>query len=109
MTKEPPAVPMNKRRIASPVEEFTKPVHAVGMDAKQRRQAIGIRGPHLSQAGPNAKRMKMVPPTPTMEDVQISWLVNPKVVRISERRGVIANQMKKAMKNPHQEQWKALM
>jgi hypothetical protein len=53
--------------------------------------------------------MKMVPPTPTMDDVQISSLVKPKVSRISERSGVIANQMKNAMKNDHQEQWKALI
>ena len=109
MTKVPPAVPMNKRRIASPVAVSTKPVQAVGMEAQQRRTAIGIRAPHLSQQGPNTKRMKMVPPTPTMDDVQISCLVKPKVSRISERRGVIANQMKNAMKNPHHEQWKALI
>jgi hypothetical protein len=109
MTKVPPAVPMKRRRMESPVAEFTKPVHAVGMEAKHKRIAIGMRAPHLSQAGPRAKRMKIVPPTPTMEEVQISSLVNPMSSRISERRGAMANQMKKAMKNPHQEQWKALM
>ena len=30
-------------------------------------------------------------------------------LRIAERRGLIANQIKKAMKKPHQEQWKARM
>jgi len=53
--------------------------------------------------------MKMVPPTPTMLDVQISFLVRSRVSLISERRGAMENQMKKAMKKPSQEKWKALM
>ncbi len=109
ITKVPPAEPMNKRRIARPVALLTVPVRAVGMEAKHKTAAIGIRAPHLSQAGPRMKRIRMVPPTPTMEEVQISCLVKPKSSLISERRGAIANQIKKATKNPHQEQWKALM
>jgi hypothetical protein len=53
--------------------------------------------------------MKIVPPTPTTLDVQISCFERFRVVRISERSGAIANQMKKAMKKPHHDKWKALM
>jgi hypothetical protein len=109
MTKVPPALPMKRRTRVRLRAELMNPVQAVGMEAKQRTAHMGIRAPHLSQAGPRAKRMKMVPPTPTMEEVQICSLVKPKSSRISERRGAIANQMKKAQKKLHQEQWKALM
>ena len=88
---------------------LTSPVMAVGIEAMQRIMANGIRAPYLSQTGPRRKRMKMVPPTPTMEEVQTSFLVMPMSSRISERRGAMANQMKKAMKKPHHEQWKARM
>mmetsp|Transcript_33284 Transcript_33284/g.37342 ORF Transcript_33284/g.37342 Transcript_33284/m.37342 type:complete len:81 (-) Transcript_33284:527-769(-) len=79
MTKVPPAVPMKRRTTASPVAELTRPVHAVGIAAKHKTTAMGIRAPNLSQAGPNAKLIKIVPATPTIEDVQISCFVNPKV------------------------------
>jgi hypothetical protein len=45
--------------------------------------------------------MKMVPATPTIDEVHISSFVSPRVSRISERRGAMANQMKKAIKNDH--------
>ena len=47
--------------------------------------------------------MNMVPATPTMEEVQISCLESPRVALTSVRRGAMANQMKNAMKKPHQE------
>ena len=53
--------------------------------------------------------MKIVPPTPTIEDVHTSCGVSPSEVRISDRSGVIANQMKKALKKENQAQWKARM
>ena len=109
MTNVPPAIPMNKRRMTRPAEELTKPVQAVGMDAIQRMTANKTRAPTLSQRGPRMKRMTMVPPTPMILDVQTCWFDRPSVSRISERRGAMANQTKKATKNPHQEQWNALM
>ena len=51
----------------------------------------------------------MVPPTPTILEVQICFFSRSSVSLISLRRGATANQMKKAMKNPTHEQWKALM
>ena len=101
MTNVPPATPMNRRRIANPVAELTNPVHAVGILAQHKTTVNSTRAPYLSHAGPNMKRMKMVPPTPTMLEVQISSLVNFKSSRISESNGAIANQMKKAIKNDH--------
>src|SRR5210317_1806983 len=109
MTKVPPAAPMKRRMMARLVALETRPVQAVGIEAKQRTTVKRTRGPTLSQKGPRRKRMKMVPPTPTMEDVQISFFVKLSVSRISERRGAIENQMKKAMKKPNQEKWKALI
>jgi hypothetical protein len=50
------------------------------------------------------KRMKMVPPTPTIDDVQICAGFKFSEVRISLKRGVMANQMKNALKNENQEQ-----
>jgi hypothetical protein len=104
MTKVPPAVPMNKRRTVNPVEEFTNPRQAVGIDAKQRTLVKRTRDPTLSHRGPNRKRIKMVPPTPTMLEVQISSFVKLKVSRISESNGAMANQIKKAIKKATQEQ-----
>mmetsp|Transcript_13031 Transcript_13031/g.17463 ORF Transcript_13031/g.17463 Transcript_13031/m.17463 type:complete len:211 (+) Transcript_13031:1011-1643(+) len=109
MTNVPPAKPMKRRRTARPAAELTRPVNAVGIDAKHRMTVKRIRGPYLSHAGPRTNRMKMVPPTPAIEDVQICCLVKSSVSLISDRSGAIANQMKKAMKKDHQEQWKARM
>mmetsp|Transcript_53970 Transcript_53970/g.161526 ORF Transcript_53970/g.161526 Transcript_53970/m.161526 type:complete len:201 (-) Transcript_53970:403-1005(-) len=109
MTKVDPPMPMKKRRTARAVASSTSPVRAVGTEAKQRIKAMGMRAPYLSQSGPFTKRMKMVPPTEQMDDVQICCLLNESVVRTSERSGAMANQMKKAMKKDHHEQWKARM
>ena len=68
-----------------------------------------IRAPILSQSGPLTKRIRIVPATEQMLDVQICCLVRPRVAFTSVRRGAIANQMKNATKNDHQEQWKARM
>ena len=81
-----------------------KPVHAVGMEAKQRTEPNSTLAPYLSHMGPKSKRTKIVPPTPTMEDVQISFFVSSKDFWISPRRGVIANQIMNAMKKAHHEQ-----
>mmetsp|Transcript_24214 Transcript_24214/g.31539 ORF Transcript_24214/g.31539 Transcript_24214/m.31539 type:complete len:226 (+) Transcript_24214:1003-1680(+) len=109
ITKVPPAIPMKRRRMARPAAEFTRPVIAVGIEAQQRTIVMRTRAPYLSQAGPRMKRMQIVPETPTIDEVQSSFFSKSKLSWISERRGATANQMKKAMKKPHQEQWKARM
>jgi hypothetical protein len=92
---------MKVRKIASPVAVWIKPVHAVGIEAAQRMTAIRTRAPYLSQAGPRRNRMKMVPATLKIEEVQSCFLSRPRSFLISVRSGAIENQMKNAMKNPH--------
>jgi len=53
--------------------------------------------------------MKIVPATLAIDEFQISFLVRFNVVRISGNNGAIANQIKKAMKKHHHEQWTARM
>eukprot|EP00523_Entomoneis_sp_CCMP467_P020069 CAMPEP_0168863106 /NCGR_PEP_ID=MMETSP0727-20121128/18781_1 /TAXON_ID=265536 /ORGANISM="Amphiprora sp., Strain CCMP467" /LENGTH=89 /DNA_ID=CAMNT_0008918169 /DNA_START=223 /DNA_END=492 /DNA_ORIENTATION=- len=89
--------------MAKPVAELTKPVQAVGMAAAISIMVNKTRGPTVSQSGPTKKRTKMVPPTPTMEEVQTSPLVSRKSSRISDSKGEMANQMKKAIKKALQE------
>ena len=101
MTKDPPATPIKRRNTARLVALLMVPVMAVGILAKQRTQAKGMRAPNLSHMGPRMKRMAMVPPTPTIDEVQISSLLNPRVVLISDKRGAMANQTKKAKKKPN--------
>jgi len=93
----------------SPAELLMVPVNAVGILAMQRTKVNKTRAPHLSQRGPKTKRIMMVPPTPTILEVHNCCLVRPRVTLISLSKGAMANQMKKAIKKPHQEQWKALM
>mmetsp|Transcript_2639 Transcript_2639/g.3513 ORF Transcript_2639/g.3513 Transcript_2639/m.3513 type:complete len:116 (-) Transcript_2639:207-554(-) len=88
---------------------FTRPVNAVGIEAHIRITPMGIRAPNLSQTGPLTKRIKMVPATEQMLDVQICCLSIPKLFPTSLSRGAMANQIKKAIKKDHHEQWKALM
>ena len=90
-------------------ELLTRPVSAHGIDAPISRTPIKRRAPYLSHMGPLMKRMTMVPATEQMLDVQISCLEIFSVSLISGKRGAMANQMKKAVKNPIQEQWKARM
>ena len=104
ITNVPPAIPMNNLRTERPTEVFTKPVHAVGIEAQHKTRANRVRAPYLSQSGPNRKRTKIVPPTPTMLEVQTCCLVRPRVVRISGISGAIANQMMNAIKKATQEQ-----
>lgn len=104
MTKVPPAHPMNNRRMERPTAELTNPVQAVGIEHRTNTTAMGIRAPHLSQAGPSTTRIKMVPATLEMLEDQISWSESWRSSRISLRMGEMANQMKKATKKPHQEQ-----
>src|SRR5210317_877362 len=100
---------MKKRRAARDPALLTRPVKAQGMEAAARMKPIGIRAPYLSQIGPFTKRMKIVPATEQMLDVQICCLLRSRVFLISGKRGAMANQMKKAMKKQNQEQWKARM
>mmetsp|Transcript_2278 Transcript_2278/g.3915 ORF Transcript_2278/g.3915 Transcript_2278/m.3915 type:complete len:206 (+) Transcript_2278:1175-1792(+) len=109
MTKVPPAMPMKRRNITSPVAELTRPVKAVGMEAVHRTTAKRMRAPYLSHAGPSANRMRMVPATLTMLAVQICFFSSWRVSLISGRSGAMANQMKNATKKFHHEQWKARM
>lgn len=82
---------MKNRMTIKPVEEFTRPVIAVGMALHKRMIPIGIRGPYLSQKGPNRNRMTIVPVTADIEDDQISSLVRPRVSCTSARSGEIEN------------------
>ncbi len=109
MTKVDPPRPIKKRVVARAPALFTRPMRAQGMDAPMRTQPIKIRAPNLSQRGPRENLMTMVPATEQMLEVQISCFEIPRVFFTSGRRGAMANQMKKAMKNDHQEQWKARM
>mmetsp|Transcript_6679 Transcript_6679/g.18654 ORF Transcript_6679/g.18654 Transcript_6679/m.18654 type:complete len:201 (-) Transcript_6679:191-793(-) len=109
MTKVPPTRPMKRRRTMRPEAELTRPVQAVGMAQQHRTPVKRMRAPYLSQRGPRTNLMQMVPATEMTEEVQISFLVMPRSGPISDRRGAMANQMKKAMKKHHHEQWKARM
>ena len=104
MTKVDPPRPMKKRMAASCVAFLTRPVNAVGIDAAIKINPMGIRAPNLSHIGPFTNRMKIVPATLHMEDVQICCFVNFRVILTSERRGAMANQMKKARKKLNHEQ-----
>ena len=64
---------------------------------------MGIRAPYLSQTGPRRNRKKMVPDTEMMLDVHSCCLLRPSEIFTSDRRGAIANQMKKAQKNDTQD------
>mmetsp|Transcript_1471 Transcript_1471/g.2348 ORF Transcript_1471/g.2348 Transcript_1471/m.2348 type:complete len:214 (-) Transcript_1471:132-773(-) len=113
-TKVDPPKPMKNRRIAREAALLTRPVKAHGMEANIRRIPIRMRAPNLSHIGPLMKRMKVVPSTEQMLDVQICCLerlIPPSSIGflITGRRGAIANQMKKAVKKPIHEQWKARM
>mmetsp|Transcript_23247 Transcript_23247/g.65872 ORF Transcript_23247/g.65872 Transcript_23247/m.65872 type:complete len:217 (+) Transcript_23247:895-1545(+) len=109
VTKVPPASPMKPRKMMRPLAELMSPVMAVGMEAPHSMTANRTLAPNLSHNGPTTKRTAMVPPTPAIDDVQISCFVNPKSSLISLSSGDMANQMKKAMKKHHHEQWKARM
>lgn len=109
MTKVDPPRPMKKRVTARVVALLTRPIQAHGILAAISTNPINTRAPYLSQRGPSAKRIKMVPATEQMFDVQISCLVIWRVSFTSESNGAIANQMKKATKNVHHEQWNARM
>jgi len=89
--------------------EVTKPVNAQGILAAINSTPIKIRAPYLSHIGPLMNLMKIVPATEQMLDVHTCSFVRPKLVLISGIRGAIANQMKKAVKKPIHEQWKARM
>mmetsp|Transcript_20977 Transcript_20977/g.45526 ORF Transcript_20977/g.45526 Transcript_20977/m.45526 type:complete len:169 (-) Transcript_20977:262-768(-) len=108
-TKVDPPSPMKKRRVASEAALLTRPVHAQGIEQSINSTPMRIRAPYLSHIGPLMKRMKTVPATEQMLDVQICCFEIPNVFLISGRSGAIANQMKKAVKNPIQEQWNARM
>ena len=89
--------------------EVAKPVKAHGILAAIKSTPIKIRAPYLSHIGPLINLMKIVPATEQMLDVHTCCFVKPNVVLISGSNGAIANQMKKAVKKPIHEQWKARM
>ena len=93
----------------SPVKELIKPMKAVGMEATMRMEPMRMRAPYLSHRDPKTKRMTMSKATAKIFDVQISCLLRFRSTWMMGRRGAMANQMKKAMKNPHHEKWKARM
>lgn len=103
MTKDDPAIPIKRRKIANPAKVLTAPVQAVGMAANMSTAAIGRRAPYLSQTAPNTKRMTISPLTATMLVIQMSPLERSKVSRTSVSKGAMENQMKKAIKKDHQE------
>jgi len=107
MTNADPPSPIKKRVIDSDAVLFTSPIHAHGIDADIKTTAIKIRAPYLSQRGPRTNRMTIVPATEQMLDVQISFASIPRESLTSESKGAIANQIKKAMKKDHHEQWNA--
>lgn len=98
MTNVPPAIPIHSLNTARPPAEFTNPVIAVGIEAMQRTAANKTRDPYLSHKGPRTNRIAIVPPTPTIDDVQISFFVSPRLCLISGSNGETANQMKNATK-----------
>jgi hypothetical protein len=101
MTKVPPAKPIHARKMTKPLAVWTKPVHAVGMEAPQSTIENKTLAPYLSQRGPRINLIKIVPPTPAIDEFQTSCFVRPKDFWISERSGEIANQMKNAIKKDH--------
>ena len=109
MTNVDPLIPINIRTTNKSVPFRTRPMQHVGMLAEPRMMLMTILGPYLSHKGPLTKRMKIVDPTPAILEFQISCLERPRSSLISLRRGAAENQMKKAMKKHHQEQWKARM
>jgi len=82
-------------------------MHAHGIDAAIKTHPIKMRAPYLSQRGPRTNLMTIVPETEQMLDVQISSLLMPRDSLTSGSKGAIANQIKKAMKKDHHEQWNA--
>jgi hypothetical protein len=109
MTNADPPSPMKNLVIDREAVLFTSPMQAHGIDAPINTIPINIRAPYLSQSGPSKKRMKIVPATEQILDVQISSFEIWRDVLTSDKRGAIANQIKKAMKNDHHEQWNARM
>ena len=101
MTKVPPAKPMNVRRMQSPRAVWISPVQAAGIDAAHKTIENNTRAPYLSQSGPTINRIIIVPPTPAIDEFQISCLVKPRDAWISGKSGEIANQIKNAMKKAH--------
>mmetsp|Transcript_6988 Transcript_6988/g.15113 ORF Transcript_6988/g.15113 Transcript_6988/m.15113 type:complete len:150 (-) Transcript_6988:161-610(-) len=93
----------------SPVRLLTRPIHAVGMEANMRTHPMGIRAPNLSQTAPKTNRIQISNKTAQILLVQMSDGCKSRESLISGRSGAMANHMKKAMKKPHQEKWKALM
>ena len=101
MTNVPPAIPIKVLKMDKSRASRINPVHAVGMAAPHKQTLNKIRAPYLSHSGPTKKRTKMVPPTPAIDDVQMSLPVKSNVSLISGSKGLMANQMKKAIKKDH--------
>lgn len=80
ITKVEPPIPIKNLITARPVAVFVNPIIPVGMALLKRIMPMGMRGPHLSQKGPRIKRIKIVPDTAAIEDVQISSVVKSNVI-----------------------------
>ena len=84
-------MPMKNLKAVNPVAPLTSPVKAVGTALQKRMIPIGIRGPYMSQKGPNKNLITIVPETAAMDEDQICSLVSPNVSCTSDRSGVIEN------------------
>jgi hypothetical protein len=103
MTNDDPAIPIKRRKIANPPNVLTAPVQAVGIAANMSTAAMGRRAPYLSQTAPKTNRITMSPETATILVIQMSPFDNSNVSLTSGSNGAMENQMKKAIKNDHQE------
>lgn len=109
MTNVLPAMPMNSLQTMSPALDWTNPMHAHGIALAIRITPMVKRAPNLSHIGPLTNLIATVPATEAMLEDQMSCVVSPSVAFTSGSKGAMANHMKKARKNPNQEQWNARM
>ena len=82
---------MKNRSTENPTAVLAKPIKPVGIALTKRMTPMGIRGPYLSQKGPRAKRMTIVPVTAAIDDVQTSSFVNLRDCCTSDSKGEIEN------------------
>lgn len=71
---------MKNLNTVNPVALLTSPVIAVGTALQKRMIPIGMRGPYLSQNGPNKNLITIVPVTAEIDEDQICSLLNPNVI-----------------------------
>lgn len=109
MTNDDPAIPMKKRMTLRLAAEFTKPIIPVGMDAKTKTTAMGMRAPLASQIGPITTRATMAVTSLVMDEFHTCCLVSFSVSAISRSMGAGDTQMVKAKKKEIQAQCNARM